>query len=153
MRITIYYFNQKRRMNSNVRWCLVHLTALLCLCAEFASCAPVPRDDASTGAPPIAQPPNAAWEETRQLWNGVRQLRKELARRSRRDVQPTPTSRPDADDFDLDNVSAPAYVKELYLNLTKQTNVDDTTFIRSLTAMQPHDPGKYLCTYSCTATL
>lgn len=130
-------------MKSNVRWCLVHLTLLLYFCAELTSCAPARKDDASTVAPPIAQPPNAAWEETRQLWNGVRQLRKELSRRQKREAQPTPTSRPDADDIDLDNVEAPAYIKELYVNLTRQSKVDDTTLIRSLTAMQ-HNTSKYV---------
>lgn len=143
MRNTIYYCNHKRTMKLSVRWCLVHLIFLLCLYAEFTSCAPVREDDASTAAPPVAQPPNEAWEQARQLWNGVRQLRKELVRRNKRE-EPTPTSRParSADDIDLDNVSAPAYVKELYLNLTKQSNIDDTTLIRSLAAIQSN-AGEY----------
>ena len=130
----------------SLRLFLVYFAPLVLLCAELASCAPTPNTDTdpNTLTPLIAEPPNAGWAEARELWNGVKKLRKELLRR-KRDDEPTPTSTPDATDINLDNITAPEYVKELYRNLTKKPKSpgnQDRTFIRSLPALQ-RDPGEY----------
>ena len=130
----------------NLRLFLVCFAPLMLLCAALTNCAPTPNADIdpNTLTPSVAEQPNAGWMEARELWNGVKKLRKELLRRKRND-EPTPTSTPDAVDKNLENITAPEYVKELYRNITKKPKShreQDRTLIRSLSALQ-HDPGKY----------
>ena len=124
---------------------LRQLLLLCCISLYLASSAP-------TVAPPTDPPSglSAEWEEARQIWNGVRSVKKLLAVREqfrardrRSDVTPTPPVT--QDHHGLDNVSVPAYVKELYWNISLQDSEDiDATTIRSLPAMHSGEKdGKY----------
>ena len=126
---------------------MVQLTALLLVSIYFARSAPTlqnaeeAQDPAQIplGMPSAGQALGAGWEEARQIWNGVRTLKKQLAAREREkrsESDPTPSAHTNPDNFALSNISAPAYVKELYLNLTRQDSEEiDATTIRALPAM------------------
>lgn len=122
---------------------------ILLFCADFAITAPslqnVQEAGANPGVPLAGQPISKEWEEARQIWNGVRIVKKQLSinterqRRMSNDQNPSPTANPspDSDDVYLDllNVSVPSYVKELYRNLSRQhkdSDEVDATTIRSI---------------------
>ena len=141
-----------------VRWQAI--AAILLACAGFYSCAPAPtlqNADAVAELRPAAPTPSAEWEEARQIWNGVKMLKKQMPPRLKRSVRwanPTPVTPVTPDDYGLANVSAPAYIKELYHNLSLQDAEDnDATIIRSLPALHTEEgngksrPQYLLCTY------
>lgn len=109
--------------------------------AHFANSAPTQNgeDEAPTEMAGVL---SAEWEEARQIRNGVRTVKKQVlaAKRERREEPDNPTRESIASDNDLANVSAPAYVKQLYLNLSQQNSENtDATTIRSLPAIHNGD--------------
>lgn len=127
---------------------------ILLFCADFAITAPsslqnVQEAGANPGVPLAGQQLNKEWEEARQIWNGVRTVKKQLSinterqRRTRETTTPTPST---LDEY-LYNISAPSYVKELYRNISlKDSDEIDATKIRSLPAIHTGDSnGEQLC--------
>lgn len=84
------------------------------------------------------------WREAREIWNGVRSVKKQLAQRElsrfrRESDVPTPLPYL-TDNYGLDNISVPAYVKELYRNISLLDPEDiDATTIRTLPAIYSGD--------------
>lgn len=112
--------------------------SILLFCADFASTAPSLQE---TEAPFAKQALSTEWEEARQIWNGVRTVKKQLSVNAKREERSTTSTPIPAilDDY-LANVSAPAYVKELYRNLSLQdSDKVDATTIRSLPASREGD--------------
>ena len=113
--------------------------------AHFANSAPALQNANGEDEAPtkMAGVLSAEWEEARQIWNDVRTMKKQVlaAKRERREEPDNPTRESIASDSDLANVSAPAYVKQLYLNLSQQQNSENTdaTTIRSLPAVHNGD--------------
>lgn len=82
------------------------------------------------------------WEEARQIWNGVRSVKKQLVERGLSRMRRSSSDLP-ANTYGLDNVSVPAYVKELYRNISQLDAEDiDATTIRSLPAINSGENGK-----------
>lgn len=119
--------------------------SILLLCAGFAISAPSLQSDGANPEVPLAgQALSKEWEEARQIWNGVRTVKKQLSvntesQRQSREASTTPIPS-SIDDYGLSNVSAPSYVKELYRNLSLQDSDEvDATTIRSLPAIHSGD--------------
>ena len=75
------------------------------------------------------------WEDARQIWNGLRTVQKHYAARERRNANPTPRP-PPLNHSELNNLPIPAYMKELYWNISLKDPHDlETTTIRSLPAL------------------
>ena len=93
-------------------------------------------DRVAQGEESSRRPLTKPWEDARQIWNGLRTVQKHYAARERRNA-PTPTAEPvPVDHSELNSLSIPAYMKELYLNMSQQDSKDvDTTTIRSLPAL------------------
>lgn len=109
----------------------------------LASSAPAPGENqisTSEARPRLSE----SWEEARQIWSELRRSQKQLtavATRTKRDdhQQSTPTPMP-IDHNELNNLSVPAYVKELYWNISHQDSKDsEATIIRSLPALHNGD--------------
>ena len=123
-------------MNISLKLTLNLATVLLF--AHVANSAPSLQDINEEVAPTkVAGALNADWEEARQIWNGVRTMKKQMSAtvKERREAGDSTTPMPGKiDDYGLDNISVPTYVKELYRNLSQQDteNIDATTIIIAL---------------------
>jgi hypothetical protein len=142
-------------MNISLKLTLNLATVLLfAVTAHVANSAPSLQDINEEVAPTkVAGALNADWEEARQIWNGVRTVKKQMSAtvKERREAGDSTTPMPGKiDDYGLDNISVPTYVKELYRNLSKQNteNIDATT-IRSLPAIHDGDSESLMAVVIC----
>ena len=88
---------------------------------------------------PVRKPLSQSWEEAREIWNGLKVMKKQsaAASRERRDTPTTVPPQPDYSPLNNLSVPIPTYMKELYWNLSRHESEDlATTTIRSLSGLE-----------------
>lgn len=118
-------------------------TLLLSVLFVLASSAPAPnaeRENTMPSKEPLRRELSDSWKEAREIWNGVRVLKKQHAQRRERRMVADPTpSTISINETELLNLSIPTYMKELYWNISKHDsrnrNSEEATTIRSLPAI------------------
>ena len=128
-----------RRLISPLMFCALSVLIYLANSAptptelNTAANSPTNRVSGKPARKPLSQP----WEEAREIWNGLRMVKKHYAAKRQAREADGPTSSPAPDYSDLNDLSIPipAYMKELYWNISQHKTDDvETTTIRSLPA-------------------